>query len=102
MNRTEHLLCILAEECSEVAKNASKAQRFGPEHIGPHAIVSNAALIVEEFADLCGVMEMLCDQSKEVAELFLDRYKMASMMIAKKEKVEKMMKFSRERGTLQD
>jgi len=29
MNRMEHLLAVLAEECAEVAQRCSKAQRFG-------------------------------------------------------------------------
>ena len=35
MNREEHLLTILSEECAEVIKDVSKALRFGLDDYPP-------------------------------------------------------------------
>lgn len=59
MNRTEHLLSCLAEECAEVAQRASKALRFGLAEIQPGQELTNAQRIGQEFHDLLAVMEML-------------------------------------------
>lgn len=35
MNKVEHLLTCLAEECGELANEALKAMRFGVNNVGP-------------------------------------------------------------------
>ncbi len=64
MTREEHLLTIIAEECSEIAKAASKSLRFGLDHIGPHADEANALLLYREAADLYAVIEMLTKENQ--------------------------------------
>jgi len=59
MNRSDHLLTILIEECAEVAQAASKALRFGAKNVGPKSTLTNAEIIVHEFNDLFGAMEKL-------------------------------------------
>ena len=67
MNITEHLLTCLAEECGEVAKECSKALRFGlDDHVtmdptGPRGTTgpTNAEKIEAELIDLLAVYEML-------------------------------------------
>ena len=59
MTREEHLLTILAEECSEVAHRVSKALRFGVEEVQPGQSLTNAERIKVEFVDLLGAWEML-------------------------------------------
>lgn len=67
MNTTEHLLVCLAEECGEVAKECSKALRFGLDDQltlnpdGPRGTEgpTNREKIIAELNDLCGVVRML-------------------------------------------
>lgn len=59
MNRTEHLLVCLAEECSEVQHAVAKALRFGLGDGYPGAASTNAQDIAREFIDVLAVMEML-------------------------------------------
>lgn len=89
MNRHEHLLTILAEECAEVAQRASKALRFGMEEIQKDQPLTNAQRITQEFTDLVAVYGML----DLPAPLPCD-------IVAKQERVEKYLKYSHEQGTL--
>lgn len=59
MNRTEHLLWVLAEECAEVAQRASKAARFGLDEVQPGQALTNEERLWQEMCDLCAVGEML-------------------------------------------
>ena len=61
MNKTEHLLVVLSEECSEVIKEVSKALRFGLEDCNPNINdgVTNSEKITKEIADLIGIIETL-------------------------------------------
>lgn len=58
-NDEQHLLMILAEECSELAKEALKAARFGMDRIEPGQTLSNYDRIVTELSDVLAVAEML-------------------------------------------
>lgn len=95
MKRAEHLLIILAEECGEVAQEASKALRFGPEEICPVKGISNAARIVDEFNDLIAMMEMLRAEGVIPTEFIV-----SDKIAAKKKKVEEMLEYSKKCGTL--
>lgn len=55
MNRTEYLLCCLAEECTEVGQRVSKALRFGLREVQPMQPLNNAERIREEMRDLLAV-----------------------------------------------
>lgn len=99
MTRTEHLLSILAEECSEVAHRASKALRFGLEEIQEGQGYTNSDRISIELVDLLAVVEMLekdgaldVDESVDVEDA---KYR-------KKQKVEKYLLYAEECGTLQE
>lgn len=59
MNRTEHLLVCLTEECAEVQHAVAKALRFGLDDGYPGAASTNAQDIAREFADVLAVVEML-------------------------------------------
>lgn len=92
MNRTEHLLTILSEECAEVAQRASKALRFGLEEAQPgHA--TNASRITQELNDLLGVMKMLVDEGL-IPEPDL------GAADAKRDRVEEYLRYSDVCGTL--
>lgn len=59
MNKTEHLLACLAEECAEVQHAVAKALRFGLDDGYPGAASTNAQDIAREFQDVLAVVEML-------------------------------------------
>lgn len=94
MNRIEHLLTILGEECNEIGQRASKALRFGLSEIQPGQPLTNAERIVEEYADLQGVIEMLVDEGKLVIG------DLRAAIDAKKAKIEEHLLFSANCGTL--
>ena len=89
MNQTEHLLTVLAEEGSEVAQQACKANRFGLSDCEPGGAETNKRRIEREMAQALAVFEMLGYRIREYDK------------VAKKVKVRKYMKYARRRGTLQ-
>ena len=100
MNRTEHLLTQLGEECAEVAQRASKPARFGllevqdaPENVGH---LNNSERIIVEYADVLAVVEMLADEG----HLVINHETLALLKKAKKEKVEKYLLYAAKVGTL--
>lgn len=94
MNRTEHLLTILSEECNEIGQRASKAKRFGLNEIQQEQPLTNAERIVQEYADLLAVVEMLVDEGHLVIP------DLSEAKAAKKRKVEEFLRYSASRGTL--
>lgn len=96
MNRTEHLLMIIAEECAEVAQRASKAGRFGLNEVEPGQEKTNAERILLEFEDLRTVIEMLM-WADDFPHIEMDRFR---HRIAKEKKVEEFLEYSAELGTL--
>lgn len=99
MTREEHLLVIIAEECSEIAKCATKALRFGLNSCGPGVPDTNARLMCIACADLQAVLEMLA-ASDCMFQLIANSIDMKEAMAAKKAKVERMLERSAERGRL--
>lgn len=96
MNRVEHLLTKLSEECNEVGQRASKAALFGLHEVQPGQQLNNADRIVEEYADMLGVMEML------VEEGHIAMPDLTSRKEAKKAKVEKFILYAKQCGTYQE
>ena len=90
MNRTDHLLDILIEECAEVIQRATKAKRFGILEVQPEQELTNGRRIAYEVCDLVAVADMLLGSSWEDPE----------MIIAKKRKVEHFLEYSKECGML--
>ncbi len=97
MNRKEHLLICLSEECAEVAQRVSKALRFGLEEVQPEQHETNADRIVEELADLWAVTTLLEREGafKAHGDRFLD------LAERKKAKLAQFMKYAEECGTLE-
>ena len=89
MNRNEHLLVILAEECAEIAKETSKAIRFGMDEVMPGQALNNRQRILRELNDLWAVVEMLNLQ-------VVDR----EAIEHKKTKVAEFMNYAEKCGTL--
>lgn len=91
MDRTEHLLSIVAEEAVEVAQRATKALRFGLTEVQPGQDLTNWLRLVGEFHDLIAALEMVHGQPLTIWRDLID---------AKKAKVEKYLAYSAELGTL--
>ena len=96
MNRQEHLLVILSEECAELSKEVSKALRFGLNDHEPEKTETNAQRIVSEFNDLVAIIGML----KDIGSLDEKEFVNLKAIEAKQKKVEKWFKYSQRVGTL--
>lgn len=94
MNRTEHLLCILAEEATEVGQRVSKALRFGVTEIMAGQEHTNAERIMHEYADLVAAIDML--EADGIIRWPADWSKLVD---AKRAKVERFLEYSKECGT---
>lgn len=92
MNRQEHLLIILAEECAEVIHEVTKSLRFGLDDYWKEN-PTNKVKLSQELADLFGVYRML------VNEKILDEVDF-SKIIDKDQKVETWLLYSKKVGTL--
>lgn len=94
MNKQEHLLVVLSEECAEISKEVSKALRFGLEDHEPNSHESNRERITKEIADFIGVVEMLYDYKIVKRPQLFD-------IEEKKKKVEKYMQYAQSVGALE-
>ena len=97
MNRLEHLLTILTEECAEVQQAGTKALRFGLEEgrdLSAMADGNNVQRLRHEINDMLAMVEMLEDEGLELSP---DH----SLRKQKKEKVEKYLLYSKQCGTLE-
>jgi NTP pyrophosphatase (non-canonical NTP hydrolase) len=90
----QHLLVKLSEEASEVAQAVSKALLFGLEHSGPN-MPTNIENINAELADLWGTMEV-CRENGIALSI------QESAVTAKKSKIFKYFRYSREIGMLSE
>ncbi|MGY6251139.1 hypothetical protein ACXIUS_26965 [Bosea thiooxidans] len=97
MNRTEHLLECLSEECSEVSQRVSKALRFGLKEVQSGQELTNAQRIVEELHDLISVAHLLYS-----AGVIGSIWPSQEHTAAKSAKIEKFMEISRREGVLED
>jgi hypothetical protein len=94
MNRKNHLLTIVAEECAEIQYEVCKALRFGlDDFYAPHSLDTNGKRLMNEFADLVAIIEVL---QKEGFLETIDPNRIKS----KKERIEKFMLYSKEKGLL--
>lgn len=92
MNRLEHLMTILNEECAEIVQATTKALRFGLDE-GRDIQGTNVERMRKEVNDLLAMVEML---EKEGVDLSPDYAHRAQ----KKAKVEHYLLYSTECGTL--
>ena len=97
MKRDDHLLVILAEEASEIIKDSTKALRFGIDDCHPVTKETNRDRLVCELNDFIAMIEMLQTEGMLPLDVF-DRVKIQ----AKKEKVERYLRYSQELGRLNE
>lgn len=95
MNKTEHLLTCLAEECAEVQQSVTKALRFGLDDGYPGTDRTNRGDLANELTDLFAVLEMLEDDG-----ILERRGSMRKEIDQKKAKVCEFMRYAEQRGTL--
>ena len=97
MNKTEHLLTCLIEECAEIQKAAAKALRFGlDDHAPDGPEITNSMSIAYECADLLAIIEML------ESENIIPPPMKPQLIQMKKDKIVKYMGYAKERGTISD
>lgn len=106
MTRTEHLLFILAEECTEVAQRCSKAARFTLDErqaenkmateLTRESKYSNGERISLELTDIIAVAEMLLEEGSIAV------FNHPSLKHEKKIRVEEFLGYSKKVGTLED
>lgn len=95
MNRNEHMLACLAEECDEVGQRVMKALRFGLHEIQSGQPDNNADRIADELHDLIAVAIILHHDGIIEMPIPSDR-----QISAKRDKIERYMEISRREGTL--
>ena len=97
MTRTEYLLDVLAEESVEVAKEVSKALRFGltEKMAGPpyNSVVTNAQRIADELGDVLGMVDWLVEEGLLPPPSEMQRR-------TKRQRVESYMRYSQVVGAL--
>lgn len=97
MNRLEHLLTCLSEECDEVGQRTSKALRFGLYEVQEGQCQTNAERISGELSDLIAVATIL----QEIGHI--PPFQPSPWNVsAKRAKIEEFMAISRAQGVLQD
>lgn len=93
MNRLEHLMTILTEECAELQQATSKALRFGLQDGYPGTDRTNEKDMALELNQLVAVAEML----REEGVVLNPDYKAVR---EKREKIEHYLKYAEQQGTL--
>lgn len=97
MNRREHLLACLAEECDEVGQRVMKALRFGLRERQKGQPLTNADRIAEELRDLLSVAVIA--EREGILPIWQPTERDVQ---AKLERIERYMEVSRREGALQD
>lgn len=92
MNKTEHLLTCLAEECAEVQHAVTKALRFGLDDDFKETTPEQD--IVRECLDVIAVIELLEEEG------IIKKTGTIVAIEQKKAKIRHYMQYAKERGTL--
>lgn len=94
MTRTEILIIQLAEECAEVAKECSKALRFGLDNQYPDVPnITNRERIKKEMGDLLEVFNVLVEDG-------ILGYPSKSHMEYKRNRIYEYLQYSKDCGIL--
>jgi len=98
MNRLEHLLTILGEECSELHQDTCKALRFGINE-QRDLETSNLERMQKEYNDLLAMVEMINEELFDAGGNYL-LFKENNLIKKKRDKVERYLLYSKKCGTL--
>lgn len=93
LTKTDMLLCILNEECAELAKETMKAMRFGLDDVEPGVGKTNRAKIRQEAHDVIAVLQCLRDEIGEYDPRLIEE---------KKNKLRRMFEYSRQKGRMDE
>lgn len=94
MNKVEHLLVCLAEECAEIQQAVSKALRFGLDDGAPGGEITNAQDIAKECCDIVALIDLLEEEG------VIYNSGTIQAIEQKKAKVKRYMEYAKMRGTL--
>ena len=98
INKQQHLLACLAEECAEVIVEVNKGLRFGlGDHHPSDPSKNNAQRIAHEMQHVIAVYEMLV-----VDNGLPSNWSHVNRRIDKQERVTRFMAYAREEGKLSD
>jgi hypothetical protein len=100
VNRVEHILSCVAEECNETGQRALKAQRFGMDETQPGRDDFNWQRLMGEFHDLLGAVELLQEERPDIPWPTPNERRAA--MDKKKDRIRTYMAYAVEQGTLQE
>lgn len=95
MNRSDHLITILKEECGEVILEGSKCLRFGLDEIYPPIGITNRDRLVKELNDIVAMTQLLVEDGLLPAD-----WMNQDLIDGKKKKVEQYLVYSRKLGRL--
>lgn len=99
MNKSEYLLTCLSEECAEVSKACSKAQRFGLQDKPYGKPIANVEKIMKECLEVNAVVRML--QAEGVLPEW-PHEECLRISTDKMVRVKDFMEYSKQQGTLRD
>lgn len=97
MNKKEHLLTCLTEECAEVIQVTDKALRFGLDNGYPDDLHLNRYNLVKEYIEITAVMDLL--YANGVVERLPNE---EEIFKGKQERVLHYMEYARKCGTITD
>ena len=95
MNKTEHLITCLMEECAEIQQAAAKALRFGLNDGYPGADTTNAQDIAREVTDLIAVIDLCREHG-----IFGQPSEAKAMYDKKRQRVAEFMEYAKTTGAL--
>lgn len=98
MNREQHLLILLMEECAEVSQRASKALRFGLHEIQKGQDQTNAQRLLNEMIDVSAVSLELVHISA-IKNVPLVEWQ--ELVKQKQQRIHEFMKYSHDLGILE-
>ena len=96
MNREQHLLTKLSEECNEVGQVCSKIISLGLFNCKPGTRDTNKQRLIEEINDVLAVLNMI------ESEIFNTPIKNSKLMLEKIDKVNKYYKVAQQLGNVKN
>lgn len=99
MTKEEYLLLYAAEECLEIAHRICKSLRFTLMEIEPNQSKTNKERIMDEFADLLGVISRLQHEGilPKLTEEFADKVTEKATY-----KIDKWLQYSKSLGVISE
>jgi NTP pyrophosphatase (non-canonical NTP hydrolase) len=103
LSRQELLLVAVMEECSEVAKRASKSLRFGIHEnpINRKDGKNNLVLIAEELIDLLTIMKLLDEELGGELDREIMKQEAEGAVDKKKAKFQQFVEYSQMKGCVE-